>query len=134
MSFAADLAEVFNSRDFDRLEAMFAADFINHNPLPGPGVEGFKAFWAMMATGLPDLEITLDDSIEGEHETAARYTVRGTHRGAFLGLEPTGRRIEMKTMEFWRFENGMVVEHWDSVNTLEVLQQLQVLPADLLAA
>lgn len=128
--FAATLADVLNTREFDRFDAMFAVDFINHNELPGPGLVGFKQFWAGMATGLPDLHVTLEDTLAQGEEATARYTVRGTHRGTFLGLAATGRAIEMKTMEIWRFENDLVVEHWDSVNTLEVLQQLEVLPSN----
>lgn len=128
--FAAKLADVLNTREFDRFDGMFAADFINHNELPGPGRDGFKAFWAGMVAGLPDLHVTLEDVIASGDEISARYTVRGTHQGTFLGLQPTGKRIEMKTMEIWRFENDVVVEHWDSVNTLEVLQQLGVLPGN----
>ena len=127
--FAAELAAVLNTREFDRFDGMFAADFINHNELPGPGLAGFKQFWAGMVAGLPDLDVTLEDSLAAGDEATARYTVRGTHRGTFLGLPPTDKAIEMKTMEIWRFENDLVVEHWDSVNTLEVLQQLGVLPS-----
>lgn len=128
--FARALADVLNTREFDRFDRMFAADFINHNELPGPGRDGFKQFWAGMVAGLPDLHVTLEDALASGDEVTARYTVRGTHQGTFLGLQPTGRTIEMKTMEIWRFENDLVVEHWDSVNTLEVLQQLQVLPSN----
>lgn len=128
--FARALADVLNTREFDRFDDMFAVDFINHNELPGPGLAGFKQFWAGMVVGLPDLHVTLEDALASGDEVTARYTVRGTHQGTFLGLQPTGRTIEMKTMEIWRFEDDLVVEHWDSVNTLEVLQQLQVLPSN----
>lgn len=127
--FASTLADVLNTREFDRFDAMFAADFINHNELPSPGRDGFKQFWAGMVAGIPDLHVTLEDVLVDGSEVAARYTVRGTHQGTFLGLAPTGRTIEMKTMEVWRFADDRVVEHWDSVNTLEVLQQLEILPS-----
>ena len=126
--FAATLADVINTREFDRFDGMFAAGFVNHNELPGPGLAGFKQFWSGMVVGLPDLHVTLEDALANGDEATARYTVRGTHRGTFLGLAPTGKAIEMKTMEIWRFAGGLVVEHWDSVNTLEVLQQLGILP------
>jgi steroid delta-isomerase-like uncharacterized protein len=127
--FAGTMADVLNTRDFDRFDDMFAIDFVNHNELAPSGRDGFKQFWAGMLSGLPDLRVTLEDALSADDETSARYTLRGTHRGTLLGLAPTGRAIEMKTMEFWRFEDGLVVEHWDSVNTLEVLQQLDVLPS-----
>src|SRR4051812_40777206 len=108
MTFAADLADALNSRELDRFDHMFAPDFTNHNPIPGPGVEGFKAFWGAMIAGMPDLHVTLEDTVVGDPVTAARYTLRGTHEGTFLGLAPTNRQVEMQTMEFWRFEDGVV--------------------------
>ena len=128
--FAARLAEVLNSREFERFNGMFAEDFVNHQELAPKGLQGFKQFWSGMTTGLPDLHATLEDSLVASDRIAARYTLRGTHRSSFLGLEATNRRIEMKTFEIWRFEEDLVVEHWDSVNTLEVLQQLGVLPGN----
>ena len=127
--FAADLADVLNSRELDRFDGMFAPDFTNHNELAPTGTAGFKQFWTAMIGGLPDLGVTLEDVLASGDEVSARDTLRVTHRGAFMGLPATGRPVELKTMEFWRFENGLVVEHWDSVNTFEVLQQLGVLPS-----
>ena len=39
----------------------------------------------------------------------------------------------MRSIDIWRVENGMFVEHWDELNTLQLLQQMGVLqpyPAD----
>ena len=35
-----------------------------------------------------------------------------------------GRRIEMRSIDIWRVENGMFAEHWDELNTLQVFQQM----------
>ena len=53
----------------------------------------------------------------GEDATADRWEATGTHSGPFLGIEATGRRIQVEGATFSRFDaNGLVVEDvnfWD---------------------
>jgi predicted SnoaL-like aldol condensation-catalyzing enzyme len=35
----------------------------------------------------------------------------------------------MRSIDIWRVEDAMFVEHWDELNTLQVLQQIGALPA-----
>ncbi|WP_238574875.1 ester cyclase [Streptomyces inhibens] len=58
-----------------------------------------------------------------------RFVCRGTHTGPFLGIPATGRSIEMRSIDIWRVADGMFAEHWDELNTLELFQQLGVVPA-----
>ena len=55
---------------------------------------------------------------------AARYHWEGTHKGTFLGIPPTGRRIVVRGMDFYRFADGRIVEHWDNVDEFGMLSQL----------
>lgn len=34
----------------------------------------------------------------------------------------------MRSIDIWRVENGLLVEHWDELNLMEVFQQVGVLP------
>ncbi len=40
-------------------------------------------------------------------------TLRGTHQGAFQGIAPTGKRVEVKAIDMFRIEDGKIVEHWE---------------------
>jgi predicted ester cyclase len=60
---------------------------------------------------------------------AVRITVIGTHEGAFQGIPPTGRRVEVQTISVLHFSEGRVVERWNQLDQLGMLQQLGVLPA-----
>ena len=57
---------------------------------------------------------------------AARVAFRGTHRGEFQGLPPTGKQVDFSSMEFNRVVDGKVEEHWVEINLLGVVQQLGV--------
>ena len=55
---------------------------------------------------------------------AARRVTRGTHRGEFLGLPATGRRVEVTPSGVFRIESGKVVEICDHFDALGLLAQL----------
>ena len=61
----------------------------------------------------PDLNARLDAFITEGDLIAARFTVTGTHRGAFAGHPATGRTFEMTTADYFRVQDGRLAEHWD---------------------
>jgi len=48
-----------------------------------------------------------------------------THDG-WMGIAPTGQKITMKSLDFWRLEKGLIRENWVLVDLLEAYQQLGV--------
>jgi predicted ester cyclase len=46
---------------------------------------------------------------EGD-KVAARFTMRGTHRGTFFGVPPTGNPIVVQSINFYRLSGGQFVE------------------------
>ncbi len=59
---------------------------------------------------------------------AARFTMRGTHDGAFFGAPATGKKIEVRAMNFYRFSDGMIAEEYGQPDLLGLLQQIGALP------
>ena len=125
---------MLNQHDPDAVESFVAVGYINHNPFVGNGREANRAFWGAFFTAFPDLTATMDDLITAGDRVAGRFTYRATHRGPLYGIPPTGRPIEMRSIDIWRVQDGEFAEHWDELNLLEVFQQLGVIPALDLAA
>ena len=48
-----------------------------------------------------------------------------THDG-WLGLPPTGKKISMRSLDFWRLEKGLIRENWVMVDLLHMYDQLGV--------
>ncbi len=44
----------------------------------------------------------------------------------WMGIAPAGKRITMKSLDFWRIENGKIRENWVLVDILDVYRQLGV--------
>ncbi len=121
--------EVASQGKFDVLDEILADDFVDHDPAPdqGPGREGLKDFFRTLRTAFPDLEAEVDEMMATDDEVALRYTIRGTHEGNFMGIAPTGRRIEAAAMQIARFEDGKATERWGITDQLGILRQIGAL-------
>jgi steroid delta-isomerase-like uncharacterized protein len=115
---------MLNEHDPDLVDRFVAADYINHNVFVADGREANRGFWASFFTALPDVTATVEDVIASGDRVVGRFIYRGTHTGEFMGIPATGRRIEMRSIDIWRVENGMFAEHWDELNALQVLTQM----------
>ena len=79
----------------------------------------------------PHWEFIIDDMIAEGDQVAVRATIKGIHKGDFLGISPTGRPISQPFIVIYRVADGMIVDHWMAINRLEVAQQLGAIPEDL---
>ena len=120
------LAEHINSGDIDMAVESFAEDAVDHDPAPaqGPGRDGFRTFFQTLASAFPDARIEPAHMVADEEHVAIAYTLTGTHQGEFMGVAPTGNRIEVRGVQIGRFEDGKIVERWGSSNELGIMQQL----------
>lgn len=76
----------------------------------------------------PDLRMNVEELLIQENLAAARLTLSGTHEGPWAGVDSTGKRVNMALMMFFRFENGKMVELWESDDQLGLRKQLGIIP------
>lgn len=48
------------------------------------------------------------------------------HSGEFLGVAPTGKRVEIRYMDFWKVVDGKIVDNYVTVDFAWVLKQIGV--------
>jgi steroid delta-isomerase-like uncharacterized protein len=125
----ADLfVEMVNSHNPDLVDRFVAEDYVNHNDFVADGREPNRGWWAAFFAGLPDVSVTMEDLVVSGDRVVGRFTYRGTHSGNFVGIPATGKPVEMRSIDIWRVESGLFVEHWDQLNLMQVFQQIDVLP------
>src|ERR1700693_2769504 len=95
-------------------------------PMRGPA--GYLAIIGMMRGGFPDIQWTLEEMVAEGDKVAARFTMRGTHRGTFFGVPPTGKIIAVQAMNFYRLSRGQFVEERGQPDLLGLLQQIGAIP------
>ena len=98
-------------------------------PEPMQGPAGYLAIIAMMRGGFPDIQWTLEEMIAEGDKIAARFTMRGTHEGTFFGVPATGKKIEVKAVNFYRLSGGQIVEEHGLPDLLSLLQQIGAAPS-----
>jgi steroid delta-isomerase-like uncharacterized protein len=76
----------------------------------------------------PDTSVTVDDQVAEGDRVVTRWTFRGTHTGAYMGVPPSSRQITVSGVHIHRIVDGKIVEVWAYPDALSFLQQLGVLP------
>ena len=123
--------EEFLSRgDLAVADELCAPDYAAHflPPWAPNGVEGLKQILTMYRTAFPDVRSTIEDLIAEGDQVIARATTRGTHRGAFMGIPPTGKQVAVIGIDAFRLVDGKIVEHWLNRDDVGILQQLGMMP------
>jgi len=108
-----------NEGRLDRVEEFVHPEFVDHSAPPGVpgGPDGVKAVLGAIRQAFPDHDASVLRMI-GEGDLVATYkTFTGTHTGELFGLPPTGRQGTIRVMDFVRYRDGLVAEHWGIVDT-----------------
>jgi steroid delta-isomerase-like uncharacterized protein len=127
-----ELAETFvkmlNTHNPDLVDQFEAQDYINHNAFVADGREANRQFWHAFFVALPDVSASMEDLVIAGDRVVGRFVYRGTQTGDLMGIPASGSAIEMRSIDIWRVEDGMFVEHWDELNYLQLFQQMGALP------
>jgi len=92
------------------------------------GREALAGLVVVWRTGFPDMEESVEDLISKGDKVVGRFLMRGTHRGEFMGVVPTGRSVTMSGIDIVRVVRGKISEFWYAEQTLELMQQLGAAP------
>lgn len=98
----------YNGNPKKAVELYVGNKYIQHNPVVGDGSESFITYFEKMYNEYPDKSIEFVRSIE-EGDLVALHT----HQ-IWPGND------EYITMDFFRFESGKIVEHWDSIQQIPI--------------
>jgi steroid delta-isomerase-like uncharacterized protein len=120
--------EGLNTRNLAVIDELIAPDFVDHSAPPGhlPGPQGMHQTVTMFLSAFPDLHWTIEDAVAEGNKVVLRLTARGTHRGAFQGIPPTGKQVTVTGLIISRLADGKIAEEWANRDVLGLLQQLGV--------
>ena len=116
--------------DEDAFAEIMAPDVVDHSRPPGiaEGAEGVRQQFDGFRAAFPDFAATILRQVAQGDLVVTHKVFRGTHRGELMGIAPTGRDVTIEVIDIVRLEDGRIVEHWNVVDRLGLLQQLGALP------
>jgi predicted ester cyclase len=126
------LLTAFTDGDLETAKRALAQDFVNHDPprLPGVGTDraGVLAAIEYLHSAFAGARAEPVTILAEGDKVAVHDRLRGTHRGDFLGIPPTGRDITVDFVHIFRVADGLIVERWGVADTDALLEQLDAAP------
>ena len=118
--------ELFNQGNLSLIEELLHPKYVNHSPSPGlpTGRVGLRIVVPALRAAFPDLTYTIEELVVGADSVATRTTMRGTHRGDFFGLAPTGRAFSVQQITIEHFEDERIVAHHRVTDEASLIRQL----------
>jgi steroid delta-isomerase-like uncharacterized protein len=123
--------EMNNGRKLELAEDLFTADHVLHDPqLPaGPGPQGLAEVVRTYQEAV-DGHWQIEEMFSAGDRVVVRWTGTGTHNGDLNGIPATGRSIRVDAISVHRMVDGKIGETWEVWDTLGMLQQIGVVPAN----
>ncbi|OHU28263.1 DUF4440 domain-containing protein [Mycobacteroides chelonae] len=121
------LNDVVNERRYGDMDALFSAEFVDHNPAwSARNLDELKdiissAHKALDFTSNQDLIYPADGG-----KVVIHITFTGRHVGPFLGRQPTGRAVSWTSIEVYQLSDGLIAERWVQADTAGLMKQLGV--------
>ena len=121
------------SQNMEAIDQLAAATYTAHFPgAPPMNREAIKGYGNGFFAACPGLKHSVDALIAEGDCAAATLTIRGTHTRPFAtpmgAIPPSGKSFVMPVINFYRFKDGLVIEHHSAFDMLSFLQQIGAMP------
>src|SRR4051812_44185551 len=125
--------EVWNKGNLDFADSIIAPSFQEHPPrrfyeVPSRGKESLIMAASAFRNGFSDYHDEKINIVAEGDRVAYLARVSGTHDGKFFDFEPTGKKISVLAINFYRFEDGKIAEYWGLFDTMGMMMQMGIMP------
>lgn len=119
--------DMFETGNTSNIEDYVHSDMIEHTPDPAvytKGIQGLKDIIQINRTAFPDLKFTVY-RIAGEGNMIfSHFNIKGTNTGNLVGIEASGRKIDVDGVDVLLFRDGKISEHWGYWDTRKFIEQM----------
>ncbi|MCB1754824.1 MAG: ester cyclase [Gammaproteobacteria bacterium] len=123
--------EVINSKCLEVIDEIVHPDYVYRTPEQElHGRQALKALFTTFHTAFPDLNVRIDELISTDDKVVLLFTLTGTHQTEFMGIPATGKPVNINGMLRSRFDAGQIIEEWELLDQLSMLQQLDIVPVN----
>ncbi len=128
-----ELSAMWNSKDVDRIEDLFASDAVHEDMTSGVKLRGVSAIRDLFTgtwQAIPDVRTEVGRVICQDEWVSWEWTMTATHTGDFPNLPATGRAFSIEGVSVIRISGGKVLSQRDYYDQASFLRQVGALPAD----
>jgi steroid delta-isomerase-like uncharacterized protein len=125
--------EAIANRDTSAMAGHWRADAVNDLVPVGPlrGTEEIVAFFNELFQAVPDVDTTVTRVVAGETQAAVEWRMTGHFTGApFQGLDPTGRRVDIRGLDLLEIEDGEIVGNTAYYDGMSFARQIGLMPPE----
>ena len=95
------------------------------------GLKAFQDNWQRPFQAAFSEKVAIDEAQIFQGEWGASFGAQhAIHSGEFMGIPATGKKVEIRYMDFWKVVDGKIVDNWVMVDFPHVMRQLGVDPFD----
>jgi steroid delta-isomerase-like uncharacterized protein len=92
-------------------------------------LEGHKQFASMFYAAFPDLRHVIEDTVAEGDKAVVSFTLEGTHKGDFMGIPATGKKVRVSAIVIFQIADGKVTQVFGIFDQAGMMQQLGAVPA-----
>ena len=85
------------------------------------GIESMKEHIKATKQTYPDYRMKIIKQFCDGDYVISEFIMEGTHKGEWIGIKPTGKRLVFTGVDIDKVIDGLIVEHGGAVNTFETL-------------
>ena len=126
------MVDGLNDHEIEGMAAFFSKNFRwrgNAGCGTKNGLKEFQKNWQIPFQRAFSDKVCIDEARLTEGEWMAAFgRQEATHSGIFMGIAPTGKRLEIRYMDFWKVKDGKIIDNWVMVDFPHVMRQLGVDP------
>src|SRR5207249_511695 len=109
----------WNERRTERLAEVFHDPYTHGRDLRSPGQ--MASIIAETVSSLPDVQVRVSETAVLDDVVITRSHFLGTHGGEIFGLSPTGKAVDVPTLDVFFFRDGKVSRYWHLTDHLPIL-------------
>jgi steroid delta-isomerase-like uncharacterized protein len=117
--------EFWNERKLEVADQLVSQSHALSSPhISGPtvGPAAYKKQLATFVAGFPDLQFVIEETICEKDKIAASWTFTGTHKGEFLGIPPTNKKVSITGITVHQVADGKILDSqaiWDAISLFQ---------------
>lgn len=110
---AGRFIQVWGDGNLDVIDELAAPSLVVRYPVISQVIRSSREFRHVIAgfrSAFPDSALRVDEEIAEGEKVVVRWTFSGTHKGSFMGIPATGKKVTWTGITIYRIADGRVVE------------------------